>query len=110
MDGAKHPSQDLATWRLIATRPRSHHDRIETYIQDLPGAETGPSIKPVIISELVDLDPLPIVGRRDRQCHCTGTGRGGSRPGQLCASAPARGEPQRSGKNPGFFQRKFFFF
>lgn len=39
------------------------------YIDDLAGAKSGASIEPVIVSELVDLDPLPIVGQRRLDCH-----------------------------------------
>ena len=42
---------------------------VSTYIDDLAGAKAGTSIEPVIVSELVDLDPLLIVGQRRLDCH-----------------------------------------
>lgn len=46
-----------------------------SYIENLPCTEAGPSIKPVIISELVDLDPLGIAGRLHLQRHGAAGGR-----------------------------------
>ena len=40
-----------------------------TYIDDLAGAEAGSSVKPIIISELIDLDALLVVGQRRLDCH-----------------------------------------
>lgn len=42
---------------------------VPAYIDDLTGAKTGASVEPVIVSELVDLDPLLIVGQRWLDCH-----------------------------------------
>jgi hypothetical protein len=64
----------------------------------LSGAEAGPSIKPVIISELVDLDPLGIAGRLHLQRHGASGQKGGgasSLRDNSGTSEPGRGEPQK---------------
>lgn len=66
-----------------------------TYIDDLAGTETGASIKPVIVAQLVDLDSLLVVGKRRLHCH---DGRDGNR---KFSSAGAGQGPAADGKRDG---------
>lgn len=46
----------------------------ETYVQELPSTKTSTSIKPVVISQFVDLDSFAIAGRLHLQRHDLATG------------------------------------
>lgn len=68
------------------------------YIEDLTGTETGAAVKPVIISEFIDLDPFAIVGDGHGQCHGPEGGRGGGHSIARDSSGRvyrARDEPQK---------------
>lgn len=65
----------------------------DSYIQKLAGAKPRSSIKPVIISQFVDLHPFGVAGRLHLQRHhpAEGEGGGASTGDNSGTSAPERG-------------------
>jgi len=61
------PSPPLGT--IAARREGTSATRSDTHIDDLSGTESGPSIEPVIVSQLINFYSLFVVGKRRLRCH-----------------------------------------